>query len=65
MKLFSLYSLGTLLLFFGLLWMFLPHTAHATVLGPEDMTSHYMHIAEGLVVTVAGLGLMVYGERRI
>jgi nitrate reductase gamma subunit len=64
-KLLSWYNLGTLILFLGLLWMFLPHATHVELLGEQDETAHIFHIIEGAAVVVAALGLLVLEQRRL
>ena len=53
-----LYPLGCLLLFLGLLWLFLPHAAHEKVTG-EAETLHIEHLFQGIILTLAGLALIL------
>ena len=59
-----LYVLGTLFLFLGLLWMFLPHAIHGQVFKEEE-TEHLFHILEGAVISVLGLALMIRSKKKI
>ena len=63
------YVIGVIFLFFGLLWMFLPHLTHEAVLsklGQSELEgeSHFEHTFQGLVGTLIGLGLLMYDERK-
>jgi len=58
------YHFGTAVLFLGLLWMFLPHAAHAMVLH-EESESHITHTLQGVVVVIVGLAIMIVTERKI
>ena len=60
----TIYILGSILLFLGLLWMFLPHTTHQVMLNEEEEISPILHILEGVVVAILGLGIMLYGKKR-
>lgn len=60
----SWYNFGALILFLGLLWMFLPHTVHNAILGPEEAEEHFVHIFQGVVIAIAGIVLMVLESRR-
>ena len=57
------YNFGALLLFLGLLWMFLPHAVHQLILSEEQETSHILHIVQGVIVAVGGLGFMLLGKK--
>jgi len=59
-----LYLLGGILLFIGLLWMFLPHATHAAILGEEDEAEHYVHIIQGIIPTILGLILLLWYDKR-
>lgn len=56
------YNVGILVLFVGLLWMFLPHTAHAQIL-LEESGEHYIHLVEGVVITVLGIGILWWSSQ--
>jgi drug/metabolite transporter (DMT)-like permease len=64
MKTGPLYWVGTTLLFIGLFWMFLPHTAHQTLQGNKQETEHYVHLIQGLIGALLGLGILFYEKRR-
>ena len=59
----KIYSCGVVFLFLGLLWMFLPHTAHTMITGEEEAL-HIVHTLEGFVLVVIGLGIMVYTDKK-
>ena len=63
MKVFSIYNIGSFILFIGLLWMFLPHTAHELILNEIEESEHYIHLIEGLILTLSGLGLMILSQK--
>lgn len=57
--------ISVILLFIGLLWMMLPHAFHEAAL--EDVheeTSHYTHLIQGLSLTIAGLSIMNYCDKK-
>jgi len=67
----TIYYIGAVLLFIGLLWVFLPHASHAQVTETltghgeeEEETEHYIHLLQGLIAIIAGLILMFYTEDR-
>ena len=60
-----LYTVGTVLLFLGLLWMFLPHASHALILNEKEETSHFLHIFEGLIAVVIGVTILIKTEKKI
>lgn len=68
-----IYNIGCVLLFFGLLWMMVPHALHSkaerALLGISDSeaeeSSHYTHLLEGLGVVIVALGIMKYAELRM
>lgn len=65
MKSSLLYWIGTLVLFLGLFWMFLPHAAHGAVTGEaEQETEHYIHLIQGLLGTLIGLGILKYEQTK-
>ena len=53
-----IYFVGSVILFLGLLWMFLPHAFH-NVITEEDETEHYVHLIQGLIITILGLFIMI------
>ncbi len=59
----KLYWICTIVLFLGLLWMFLPHTAHNAIITEEEETEHYEHIIQGLIPTLLALIGMVWNEK--
>jgi hypothetical protein len=71
----TLHVIGGIFLFLGLLWMFLPHLAHGTVLKTahisiEEETKenfdfhHFLDILLGLNVVFTGLIFIVYSEQK-
>ena len=56
---FSIYNFGALILFFGLLWMFLSHAVHENVINQSEETSHVFHIFQGLILVLIGLFVMI------
>lgn len=65
MKNTPLYWAGTLLLFLGLFWMFLPHAAHGTLTGDtEEQAEHYIHLIQGLLGALLGLGILKYDQNK-
>jgi hypothetical protein len=63
-SIFSWYNFGTLILFLGLLWMFLPHAAHELLLSEIEEAEHYVHILQGTMLTLAGIGFLVLEQKR-
>ncbi len=63
MKIKYLYYFGTLLLFLGLLWMFLPHTAHDIILNESEQSSHLFHTFEGAFIAIVGIVIMVISNK--
>ncbi|MBM3233072.1 hypothetical protein FJZ18_02810 [Candidatus Pacearchaeota archaeon] len=59
----TLYVIGSVLLFIGLIWLFLPHVYHNQALGSSD-ESHYMHILEGVIVVFLGLITLIASTRK-
>lgn len=59
-KIFTLYNLGALILFLGLLWMFLPHATHESILDQveQEGASHLSHTIHGAIAAVIGLVIM-------
>ena len=68
-----MYNIGCVILFFGLVWVFLPHATHSKVervfLGISESDaeerSHLVHTFEGFGIVMGALGLMKYAEVRI
>ena len=58
------YALGCIILFLGLLWMFIPHTYHNEVL-QGDESSHLTHTFEGALATVLGLVILVVSNKSL
>lgn len=52
-----LYTLGCILLFLGMLWMFLPHAAHEQL--TQNTSSHLLHTLQGAIVAVTGVIFLV------
>ncbi len=59
----SWYNFGALLLFLGLLWMFLPHAVHTVILSKEQETEHIVHVFQGAVAALGGLGIMMLSQK--
>jgi len=59
-----IYVFGTIILFIGLLWMFLPHALHEQVLNREEETKHIFHIFQGVLIVVIGLLIMIKSKKR-
>lgn len=60
----KVYWICTIILFLGLLWMFLPHAAHGVITGDaEEETEHYEHMIQGLIATVLALVGMIWNEK--
>jgi nitrate reductase gamma subunit len=59
-----LYALGCIILFLGLLWMFLPHAYHSSIL-QEDETSHLFHTFEGAIGALLGLIILIASSRHM
>ena len=58
------YYLGCILLFLGLLWMFLPHATHHLIEIPSaENQEHIADIFEGLASVLAGLGFILLSEK--
>lgn len=53
---------GTVLLGTGFFFAFLPHTTHVAA-GFDGETSHLEHIAVGITLVIAGLGVLVYNNK--
>jgi hypothetical protein len=61
----KLYWICTIVLFLGLLWMFLPHATHSVITGKaEEETEHYVHLIEGAIPTIISLILMIWNEKK-
>ncbi len=63
----NLRRISVVLLFVGLLWMMLPHAFHNLVLEEvheETIFSHYTHLIQGLALTIAGLAIMNYCDKK-
>ncbi len=60
----KLYWICTIVLFLGLLWMFLPHAAHGAITGVEEETEHYEHVIQGLIPTLLALVGMIWNEKQ-
>lgn len=59
----TLYWICTVVLFLGLLWVFLPHAFHNAIT-QENETSHYTHIIEGIIPTIIALVVMIWNEEK-
>jgi len=55
------YLLGSIILFFGIVWLLLPHASHAELI--ENDSPHYVHILQGVFLTLIGLALLIYSTR--
>ncbi len=61
-----LYLIGSIILFLGLFWMFLPHAYHAEIVSlteSENLSSHLIHTLQGLLATLIGLFIMIGVEK--
>ena len=69
MKFKIIYLIGSIILFLGLFWMLLPHANHAEIISSIsseiEETSHFLHTLEGLTLTILGLIIMIYSNRKI
>ena len=54
---------GTILLFIGFFFAFLPHVYHDKIGFSES--SHLKHVVYGLVTVIAGLGILVYNNKAL
>ncbi len=68
----TIYFLGCIFLFIGLIWLFLPHFAHSHIekeINNNDESTHFENIIYGLIGTLTGLFLITisnkYEERKI
>lgn len=61
MKFNFFYIFGSVILFLGLLWMFLPHAVHEAILADE--VEHLYHTLQGVIVAVFGLGIMIVSRK--
>lgn len=59
----KIYWICTIVLFLGLLWMFLPHAAHNLIISEVEETEHYEHIIQGLIPTILSLIVMILNEK--
>jgi len=57
------YVIGGIILFLGMLWMFLPHTAHEA-LTHEVNESHLTHTIQGAIVILIGLFILQYSSKK-
>jgi hypothetical protein len=62
-----LYGIGCVVLFLGLLWMFLPHAYHGAILQEDEEreTSHLFHTLEGAIGAVLGLIILIVSNRSL
>lgn len=64
----TIYWICTVVLFLGLLWMFLPHAAHNAIVfeieHEEEETEHYEHVIQGLIPTLLALAGMIWNEKK-
>ena len=61
----TVYFFGSVLLFLGLFWMFLPHAYHNTLITipPAENQEHIVDIFEGVAAALGGLGFMVLSNQ--
>lgn len=63
-----IYVLGSLILFFGLFYMFLPHITHNAIVEKineeHDDSSHFENIIYGLIITLTGLAVMIKSNKK-
>ncbi len=62
------YGLGCIVLFLGLVWMFLPHAFHDEVLsniGEEHESTHFTHTLQGAIVAIIGLIVLILSNRKM
>lgn len=57
------FGLGTVILFIGFFYAFLPHTLHGSV-GLGDESSHTRHVIFGAIMVLIGLILLILNEKR-
>jgi nitrate reductase gamma subunit len=65
MKLLNWHNFGVLVLFLGLSWMFLPHATHVAIIDDEESEEHIIHVIEGGIAALAGVGLIEFENRRL
>ncbi|MBI2148894.1 hypothetical protein HYU23_04390 [Candidatus Woesearchaeota archaeon] len=63
-NIFSWYNVGALILFIGLLWMFLPHAFHERLISQIEETSHIIHIFQGVIISIVGIFVMVLSNKK-
>ena len=54
--------IGTVLLFLGMFYAFLPHAFHGQVSLASD-AAHYSHVTYGMIGVIIGLGILVYSNK--
>ncbi len=67
MKFSFIYFIGSITLFIGLLWMFLPHAYHEEILENVSYNvdlSHITHTVQGLILTLIGLIIMILVQKK-
>lgn len=63
----ALRRISVVLLFVGLLWMMLPHAFHNVVLEElheETGFSHYIHLTQGLALTIISIVILNYCDKK-
>lgn len=59
----TLFGVGTVILFIGFFFAFLPHTAHTSIgLGSE--TSHVKHVIIGSILILIGIVILILTEKK-
>ncbi len=58
-----IYLIGSIILFLGLFYMFLPHVAHHAIAEGSGESSHFENIIYGLIGTLTGLALLFKSEK--
>ncbi len=54
---------GTVLMFIGFFFAFLPHAFH-TKAGLSEDTPHLKHVITGMVLVIISLGILVYNNKK-
>ncbi|HLG24459.1 MAG TPA: hypothetical protein VI564_06035 [Candidatus Nanoarchaeia archaeon] len=59
----ALEIIGTIILFFGILFAFLPHAWHDAILQEEVGVSHFTHTIYGILAAIVGLGILIWSNK--
>ena len=60
----TLEVIGTVILFLGILFAFLPHAWHSAILEEEVETSHFTHTIYGIAAAIVGLGILIWDKKK-